>query len=145
MRRSKWMACTMAFALTAGLVGCSMAADKPVPGTSSASPAAASAAPAVPQGPTKFSISLRTLNFDYVEKAANLNEDKWVKELEKKTNTDLDIRLVPHADFEKKMVQMFATGDIPDVVQAGASTSGKELAGSVQAGVFLELNDLIKQ
>ncbi|WP_407872544.1 extracellular solute-binding protein [Paenibacillus sp. P36] len=145
MRRSKWMACTMAFALTTGLVGCSSNVDKPTPAASAGSPATASAAPVVPQGPTKFSISLRTLNFDYVEKAANLNEDKWVKELEKKTNTDLDIRLVPHADFEKKMVQMFATGDIPDVVQAGASTSGKELAGSVQAGVFLELNDLIKQ
>ncbi|WP_127585546.1 extracellular solute-binding protein [Paenibacillus koleovorans] len=98
-----------------------------------------------PKGPTAFSISLRTLAFDYVEKHSNINEDKWVKELEKKTNTDMTIRLVPHADYEQKMIQMFATNDIPDVVQAGAGTNGKELAGSVQAGVFLELNDLLKQ
>ncbi|WP_248924416.1 extracellular solute-binding protein [Paenibacillus hamazuiensis] len=137
----KWMACTIAAALAVGAAGCGSGDG----GKSAEAPKAGSDAPNTQQGPTKFSISMRTLNFDYVEKAANLNDDKWVKELEKKTNTDLDIRLVPHADFEKKMVQMFATGDIPDVVQAGAGTSGKELAGSVQAGIFLELNDLLKQ
>ncbi|MDR6553058.1 extracellular solute-binding protein [Paenibacillus qinlingensis] len=141
MRKRNWMASTMAVVLSIGVIGCSNTTDtKPA---ESAKPAAET--PKAQQGPTKFSISMRTLNFDYVEKAANLNDDKWVKELEKKTNTDLDIQLVPHAEFEKKMVQMFATGDIPDVVQAGAGTSGKELAGSVQAGIFLELNDLIKQ
>ncbi|WP_284638843.1 extracellular solute-binding protein [Paenibacillus silviterrae] len=100
---------------------------------------------AAPAGPTKFSISMRTLNFDYVEKHANINDDKWVKELEKKTNVDLDIKLIPHKDYEQKMIQMFAINDIPDVVQAGAGTNGKELAGSVQAGVFLPLDDLLKE
>ncbi|WP_309299311.1 extracellular solute-binding protein [Paenibacillus sp. YYML68] len=97
------------------------------------------------KGPTQFSISLRTNNFDYVEKHADINKDKWVLELEKKTNTDLNIQLIPHKDYEQKMIQMFAINEIPDVVQAGAGTNGKELAGSVQAGVFLELNELLEK
>ncbi|MFC5452918.1 type 2 periplasmic-binding domain-containing protein [Paenibacillus aestuarii] len=151
MKKWKWMASTVAVALTVGTIGCSNPSTNNATGTnapvnSSETPKAAAETPKAQQGPTKFSISLRTLNFDYVEKAVNnLNDDKWVKELEKKTNSDLDIRLVPHAEFEKKMIQMFATGDIPEVVQANASTTGKELAGSVQAGVFLDLTGLLKQ
>jgi putative aldouronate transport system substrate-binding protein len=123
------------------IIGCSSSgSDKPAESTAPTGQGNTAAA-----GPTKFSISLRTLNFDYVEKHANINEDKWVKELEKKTNADLDIRLIPHNDYEQKMIQMFAINDIPDVVQGGAGTNGKELAGSVQAGVFLELNDLLKK
>ncbi len=118
-------------------------------GSTGGNGAGTGSAPAVqenkPKEPTKFSISLRTLNFGYVEKHANINDDKWVKELEKKTNTDLNIVLVPHAQFEQKMVQMFAINDIPDVVQANGGVNGKELAGSVKAGVFLPLDDLLKQ
>ncbi|PZE22577.1 extracellular solute-binding protein [Paenibacillus xerothermodurans] len=136
----KWMIWSLAGSLALSAAGCSSGGDGGTAADGSADGGAAGQ-----QGPTKFSISLRTLNFDYVEKHANINDDKWVKELEQKTNTDLDIKLVPHKDYEQKMIQMFATGDIADVVQAGAGTNGKELAGSVQAGVFLELNDLIKQ
>ncbi|MFH5182974.1 extracellular solute-binding protein [Paenibacillus sp. TAB 01] len=93
----------------------------------------------------KFSISMRTLAFNYVEKSPNINEDKWVKRLEEKTNTDLDIVLVPHKEFEQKMAQMFATNDIPDVVQGSGGIAGKEMAGSVQAGVFMPLDDLLQK
>lgn len=93
----------------------------------------------------KFSVSMRTLAFNYVEKSPNINEDKWVKKLEELTNTDLDIVLVPHKEFEQKMIQMFATNDIPDVVQGSGGVSGKEMAGSVQAGVFMPLDDLLQK
>ncbi|WP_248926520.1 extracellular solute-binding protein [Paenibacillus hamazuiensis] len=93
----------------------------------------------------KFSISLRTLAFNYVEKSPNINEDKWVKKLEELTNTDLDIQLVPHKEYEQKMIQMFATNDIPDVVQGSGGVNGKEMAGSVPAGVFMPLDDLLKK
>jgi len=104
-------------------------------------------APAVEEKkePTKFSISLRTLKFGYVENHTNINEDKWVKRVEELTNTDMDIKLVPHAEFEQKMAQMFAINDIPDVVQGSGGVAGKELAGSVQAGVFMPLDDLLKE
>lgn len=94
---------------------------------------------------TKFSISLRTLNFGHVEKSPDINQDKWVKRLEELTKTDLDIRLVPHKEYEQKMAQMFATNDIPDVVQGQGGVTGKEMAGSVEAGVFMPLDDLLKE
>ncbi|MNI07783.1 Lipoprotein LipO precursor [compost metagenome] len=93
----------------------------------------------------KFSIALRTLAFNHVEKSPNINEDKWVKKVEELTNTDLDIVLVPHKEYEQKMVQMFATNDIPDVVQGSGGVNGKEMAGSVPAGVFMPLDDLLKK
>lgn len=143
----KWITLTLAASLAVGAAGCGTSGSGDTGNSAAAPSTGEGTTPAAekPQGPTKFSISLRTLNFDYVEKHANINDDKWVKELEAKTNVDLDIRLVPHKDFEQKMIQMFATGDIADVVQAGGGTNGKELAGSVEAGVFLELNDLIKE
>lgn len=95
--------------------------------------------------PTKFSISLRTLAVNYVENHVNINDDVWVKRLEELTNTDLDIKLIPHAEYEQKMAQMFAISDIPDVVQANGGVSGKELAGSVQAGIFMPLDDLLQE
>lgn len=95
--------------------------------------------------PTKFSISMRTLNVKYVENHPNINEDEYVKKLEEFTNTDLDIRLIPHAEYETKMVQMFATNDLPDVVQASGGISGKELAGSVEAGLYVDLKPYLEQ
>ncbi len=95
--------------------------------------------------PTKFSISLRTLKFGYVENHLNINDDKWVKRVEELTNTDMDIKLAPHAEFEQKMAQLFAINDIPDVVQGSGGVAGKELAGSVQAGVFMPLDELLKE
>jgi len=97
------------------------------------------------QGATKFSISMRTLNVGYVEKHPDINKDPYVLALEEKTNTDLDIRLIPHNEYQDKMVQMFATNDIPDVVQGSGGISGPELAGAVENGVFLPLNDLLEE
>lgn len=97
------------------------------------------------QDPVKFSISMRTLNVPYVENHTDLNKDKYVLELEQMTNVDLDIRLIPHNEYQEKMIQMFATNDIPDVVQGGGGIGGQELAGAVENGVFLPLNDLLQE
>lgn len=135
--KKKLLTLTAAVLLATGVLGgCSgsgePAAD-PGPGASAA-----------PAGPVKFSISMRTLANQHVEGSPNINEDKWVKKLEELTNTDLDIRLVPHKDFEQKMTQMFAINDVPDVVQS-YSPVDKAMAGSVEAGIFLPLDDLLKQ
>ncbi|TDF96574.1 extracellular solute-binding protein [Paenibacillus piri] len=130
----KWIKVSMVSALAVTtLAACSKPQDAP------------SAQGSKPGEKAKFSISMRTLAFNHVEKSPNINEDKWVKLLEQKTNTDLDIVLVPHKEFEQKMAQMFATNDIPDVVQGSGGVSGKEMAGSVQAGVFMPLDDLLQK
>lgn len=138
MKRKASLAALASVMALGTVVGCSSSTTK----TGSDATPAPSAAPA---GPTKFSISMRTLAVPYVEKHTDINSDKWVKELEKKTNIDLDIQLVPHKEYEQKMIQMFATNAIPDVVQANGGLNGKELAGSVQAGVFMSLNDLLNK
>ncbi|WP_240415832.1 hypothetical protein [Paenibacillus periandrae] len=55
----------------------------------------------------------------YVEKSPNINEDKWVKKLGELTHTKLSITTMMPKDREQKMLQMFATNDLPDVVQTG--------------------------
>ncbi len=141
-------------ALIASLAATSLAAcskkETPAASPSASSPASASPSGEQPSesaeaGPTAFSISMRTLNVAYVEQHPDINKDKYVLELEKMTNTDLDVRLIPHNEYQDKMVQMFATNDIPDVVQASGGISGSELAGSVESGVFLPLNDLLQE
>lgn len=76
--------------------------------------------------PLKFSISLNTSGNAYTESSKDINTDKWVKELEKRANVDLDIKLIPLKDFDSKMAVMFAGGDIPDVVQnVGGATDNR--------------------
>lgn len=128
----KWIPTTMAVVLMGSvLAACSSSKTEDKPASSASTTAAASTKPAEK---TKFSISLRTLAFGHVEKSPDINQDKWVKKLEELTNSDMNIVLVPHKEYEQKMIQMFATNDIPDVVQGSGGVNGKEMAGSVKAG-----------
>lgn len=95
--------------------------------------------------PLKFSISLNTSGNAYAESSRDINNDKWIKELEQRANVDLDIQLIPLKDFDSKMAVKFASGDIPDVVQNVGGATDKSMAGSVQAGVFMPLDDLLKE
>lgn len=98
------------------------------------------------KGPTKFSISFSTTGNAHLESSADINKDKWVLKLEELTNTDMNIIPVSHKEFDQKMSLMFAGNDIPDVVgnlRGGPTTSS--MAGSVEAGVFQPLDDLLKE
>ncbi|WP_234987279.1 extracellular solute-binding protein [Bacillus sinesaloumensis] len=99
------------------------------------------------QEKTEISISLRTLALPYIENSPNINEDELVKKLEELTNTDLDIRLMDHNDYRTKMDLMFASGNIPDVVQGMNNyySSGQSLEQAVEAGVFMPLDELIEE
>ncbi|WP_438348558.1 extracellular solute-binding protein [Paenibacillus sp. FA6] len=96
--------------------------------------------------PTKFSIARGTLALKAVESVEDINKDKWVLELEKRTNTDMDIQLLPHKDFKQKVSLMFAGGDLPDVLVAYQSMtpSSKDMKGAVEAGIFMPLDDILK-
>lgn len=93
----------------------------------------------------KFSISMRTLGTPYVESHPDINDDKYVKELEKLTNTDINIRLVPHKEYVERMTLMLVSDDVPDVIQASGGVLGPELAGGVEAGAFMPLDDLLAE
>jgi putative aldouronate transport system substrate-binding protein len=126
------------------LIGVSLLASSMV-GCSSATGEAEKRAGEGPGGKTSFSISFRTGNISYADNHPDINTDKWVKKLEELTNTDLNIRLMQQKNFDSQMIQMFAINDIPDVVQASSGITNPQLAGSVEAGVFLPLNDLLQK
>lgn len=130
----KWISLILAASLlTVGTAGCA--------GGKTEDPADA----ADESKPLKFSVSLTTSGNAYAESSKDINNDKWVKEFEKRTNVDVDISLIPLKDFDSKMAVMFAGGDIPDVVQNVGGSTDKSMSGSVQAGVFMPLDDLLKE
>jgi putative aldouronate transport system substrate-binding protein len=91
--------------------------------------------------PAKFSIVFSGRG-QYIEKLMDINKDPYVLEMEKLSGTDLDIELILEKDFDQKMTLMMSSGDIPDVVRA-KGIYAKTLAGGVQAGVFMELDELL--
>jgi putative aldouronate transport system substrate-binding protein len=94
------------------------------------------------KAPAKFSILFpTTVSTGYHTRVPDLNKDKWVLKLEQLTNTDLDVKVMEDAKFGV----MFASNDIPDVVGSIGGPGSKSMSGSVENGVFMPLDDLLKQ
>ncbi|MEI0736438.1 extracellular solute-binding protein [Paenibacillus sp. JTLBN-2024] len=130
----KWISLVLASALlTVGVAGCGKGSGSEAADASDESK------------PLKFSISLTTSGNSYAESAKDINNDKWVKEFEKRANIDVDIQMIPLKDFDSKMSIMFAGGEIPDVVQNVGGATDKSMSGSIEAGVFMPLDDLLKE
>jgi putative aldouronate transport system substrate-binding protein len=100
---------------------------------------------AKPNEKLKFSMSMATSGNKHAEKSTDINKEKWVLKLEEQTNTDIDFNMIPLKDFDQKMSLMFASNEIPDVVQNVGGATTKGMSGSVEAGVFMPLDDLLKQ
>lgn len=98
-------------------------------------------------GPVKFSISMSDALNKYMLNSPDINQSKWVKKLEELTNTDMDIKIVSHQEFKQKIALMFAGNDIPDVVNVLQSMTplSPDMSGAVKAGLFMPLDDLLKQ
>jgi putative aldouronate transport system substrate-binding protein len=96
------------------------------------------------KGPMSFTMTMKGRG-TYLETTPNINEDKMVKKLKELTKTNLNLELIMEKDYEQKMILKFSSGDIPDVVMTSGSIYGKELAGAVQSGVFMTLDDLLKK
>ncbi|WP_159886766.1 type 2 periplasmic-binding domain-containing protein [Paenibacillus puerhi] len=133
MKKNKMISLSLVTALAAGsLAGCSGGES----GTATVGDKTAE------NKKTAFSISYpTTVNTGYHARVPDLNKDKWVIKLEELTNTDLDVKVIEEA----KMSVMFASGDVPDVFGNLGTPTNKVMSGSVEAGVFLPLDDLLKQ
>lgn len=130
----KWISLILTSTLlTAGLAGCGGGSQKEAADVSDESK------------PLKFSISSTTSGNAYAESSKDVNNDKWVKEFEKRANVDVDLRMIPLKDFDSKMAVMYAGGDIPDVVQNVGGATDKSMSGSIEAGVFMPLDDLLNE
>ncbi|WP_028611427.1 extracellular solute-binding protein [Paenibacillus harenae] len=92
--------------------------------------------------PVEFSLLLpTTVSSGYHTRVPDLNKDKWVLKLEELTGTDLDIKVMEDAKFGV----MFASNDIPDVVGSIGGPGSKSMSGSVESGIFMPLDDLLKE
>lgn len=94
------------------------------------------------QVPT-LSITMTDSGIQYVEGLDDVNEDKYIKELERLTGFDLDFRLLPWHEYDQALALVFAAGEYTDVVQVPVLTDAK-VAPAIEAGVFMPLNDLIQ-
>ena len=132
--------------LTSMLAACGSKNENTPPATNTGNNSSSSNPSEAPAAPTKFSIARGTLALKAVESVTDINKDKWVLELEKRTNTDMDIQLLPHKDFKQKVSLMFAGGELPDVLVAYQSMTpaSKDMRGAVDAGIFMPLDDLLK-
>lgn len=95
-------------------------------------------------GALSFSIAMADGSLPYVADLVNPGENKWVKRLEALTNTSLQITLIPLRDFDKRMPVLLTGDTYPDVVQMVGGASNAAMVGSVQAGLFMPLDDLIQ-
>ncbi|WP_164821567.1 extracellular solute-binding protein [Paenibacillus koleovorans] len=137
MKAKRSAAVLLTAALTlGGLVACSNG-DKKGEGS------AATVTPA--KGPVSFTMVMNGRG-QYIETMKNINDDPYVKKLEELTNVDLNLELILEKDYQQKMTLKMSSADIPDVVKTLTnSIYGKELAGGVQAGVFMPLDDLLQK
>lgn len=92
--------------------------------------------------PAKFSISYSTTSSSgYYSRIGDLSREKWVLKLGELTHTSLDVKVIE----ESKLPVMFAGSSIPDVVGSNGTPTSTIMSGSVEAGVFMPIDDLLKQ
>lgn len=69
----------------------------------------------------------------------DISEDSYaVKEIEKVTNTDLEIMQVTTSELDKKLNILLASGDIPDIIQCESETMEAEL---LESGILLPIDE----
>jgi len=95
-------------------------------------------------GVQDLSIVIADRGIQYVEALPNVNEDKYVKELGKLTNTNIQMELLPWSEYEQSLTLVFAGGEFPDLMEVNGISS-PEVSQAVDAGVFMPLNDLIDE
>jgi putative aldouronate transport system substrate-binding protein len=90
------------------------------------------------QPPTKISI----LSIFYSQEPVP-KDNAVLKELEKRTNTELDIQWVSSNAFEEKITAMSATGDLPDYTRIN-SFMGTQNVKMAREGAFWDITPYIK-
>lgn len=88
-------------------------------------------------------IGLRAGN-SYVQACPDINTDEHVLAFEEKMGVDLDITLIQHDGFTEKLGMMLAQGDFPDVI-SGDMPYTSVMAGAIENGLFLPLDDLLEE
>lgn len=99
--------------------------------------------PDLQEEPLKFSMCIRSSG--YFSEMDKPMEDPFILAMNKKFDMDINIRFLNKAKQREEMQLMFASGEIPDVVVYYDRYSAVAMAGSVEAGLYMPLNDLLAQ
>lgn len=75
----------------------------------------------------------------------DINENAVFKDLEKATNIDFDLTLVPGQDAAEKLNLLMASGEYPDVIMGTSFTAQDLEKYGVQEHMLTPINDLIDQ
>lgn len=131
MIKKRWVCATAAVALSASVLsGCS--GDGSKDGTSDAS-----GTKGQEKSAASSKLSILTMDQGRVWKADN----PAILELQKKTNTALDVQLIPGADYNNKYSILASAGDLADINK----TNGFDFQKYADSGVYLELTDLLEK
>ncbi|WNR46016.1 extracellular solute-binding protein [Paenibacillus roseipurpureus] len=122
-----------ALAVTTALAGCSKSTEE----GNKAKPAT-SAAPATPSTPT--TIDLMTINYDGV---VPKEDNAVLLEMQKRTNTKLNINFVPSNNYGDKFKVVLASGEIPDVILT-TGISDSVTTQAIRQGAFWDLTPYLK-
>lgn len=106
----------------ASLTGCSSSgnASTSTPGSSdtvsssAASPASSVASEEAPSEPAELSLCMSQIRWGISVDDGHMQ--KWVEELEKATNTKIEMIAPTHNDYMEKLNVLLASGDIPDIM-----------------------------
>ena len=95
--------------------------------------------------PLKFSILSWAGTSDYVTQSPDITKDKYLQNFNKKFNVEMTMKMVDDKNRDQQTQMLMASGDIPDVVLGLGDVNYVGLAGSVQAGMYWDLNDILKK
>jgi putative aldouronate transport system substrate-binding protein len=104
-----------------------------------------SASPTAAATPLKFSMSINGGDNPYITKVGNLANDKYVQEMNKRANVELDLKVKSHKNYAQEMQLMFASGVIPDLVWDAGDSSSPNVAVAINSGVFMQLDELLEK
>lgn len=80
----------------------------------------------------------------YLQSSHKPGMDMYVDEVSELSGFNLDIEFIVPEDYGEKLPVLFASGDLPDMIQTSNITDSKH-EGALENGVFLELNDLLEE
>jgi len=85
----------------------------------------------------------KEVNF-YLQASKKPTAEMYIEELSEMSGYDLNFEFVPAEDYNEKLPVLFASGDLPDIIQTDGIKSSLH-KGALESGVFLELGPLLEE
>jgi len=134
----KWSAAGLSLAIA--LAGCNGGGTAPVATENGTGTPSGTGTPAAAEKP--FVITM--MNLSVLAEPPKEN-DPVIAEVEKLTNTDLQIQWVPNGTYDEKFNATIASGQMPMVILTSVTPFNSNLKGAMRDGYFWELGPYLKE